>query len=242
MSIKYTDILERINRARSLSELRMLLPEIRDSIDLDHVVYHAMDGDRISDVSSTTYPDRWVARYRDMAYHTVDPVVKAAQRSPSAVDWRFLDWSGRRTRDFFGEAMAAGVARNGLSIPIRGPSGNFSLFTANVEASDRRWALFLQESETTLAVISASLDHKVWSLSRSREREASRPDAPNLSPRERDTLALLALGYKRGDAAERLKISDHTLRCYVDSAREKLGAENTTHAVALALQSGIITL
>jgi DNA-binding CsgD family transcriptional regulator len=50
----------------------------------------------------------------------------------------------------------------------------------------------------------------------------------------------LALGKSRAQAAADLEISEHTLRVYIESARHKLGALNTTHAVARALSSGII--
>jgi len=40
--------------------------------------------------------------------------------------------------------------------------------------------------------------------------------------------------------AERLTISEHTVRVYIESARFKLGALNTTHAVDRALSRGLI--
>ena len=55
-------------------------------------------------------------------------------------------------------------------------------------------------------------------------------------------MTLLAVGYSRAQVAERLSISEHTLRAYVESARFKLGASNTTHAVARALSRGLIVV
>jgi len=63
-----------------------------------------------------------------------------------------------------------------------------------------------------------------------------------LSPREADALTFLALGYSRAQIAETLEISEHTLRVYVESARFKLGAMNTTQAVARALSLGLIVV
>jgi DNA-binding CsgD family transcriptional regulator len=40
--------------------------------------------------------------------------------------------------------------------------------------------------------------------------------------------------------AQSLAISEHTLRVYIESARHKLGAINTVHAVARALSLGLI--
>jgi len=55
-------------------------------------------------------------------------------------------------------------------------------------------------------------------------------------------MTLLAVGYSRAQVAETLSISEHTLRVYVESARFKLGAMNTTHAVARALSRGLIVV
>jgi DNA-binding CsgD family transcriptional regulator len=63
-----------------------------------------------------------------------------------------------------------------------------------------------------------------------------------LSPREIDAMTLLAIGYSRAHVAETLSISEHTLRVYIESARFKLGAANTTHAVARALSRGLIVV
>ncbi len=45
-----------------------------------------------------------------------------------------------------------------------------------------------------------------------------------------------------GQVAEMLSISEHTLRVYIESARFKLGATNTTHAVAKAITEGLIVI
>ena len=50
------------------------------------------------------------------------------------------------------------------------------------------------------------------------------------------------MGYSRGQVSEMLSISEHTLRAYIESARFKLGALNTTHAVARALAEGVIII
>ena len=55
-------------------------------------------------------------------------------------------------------------------------------------------------------------------------------------------MTLLAIGYSRAQVADTLSISEHTLRVYIESARFKLGAMNTTHAVARAMQQGLIVV
>ena len=50
------------------------------------------------------------------------------------------------------------------------------------------------------------------------------------------------MGLNRSQAAESLDISEHTLRVYVEGARVKLKAVNTTQAVARAIAEGIVLL
>jgi PAS domain S-box-containing protein len=57
----------------------------------------------------------------------------------------------------------------------------------------------------------------------------------NLSPRERQVLALLARGLTGEQIAERLVLSPETVRTHIRNAREKLGASTRVEAVTMAL-------
>ena len=54
-----------------------------------------------------------------------------------------------------------------------------------------------------------------------------------ITPRERQTLALLASGALNKEIADRLAISEHTAKFHVNRILRKLGARNRAHAVAL---------
>lgn len=56
-----------------------------------------------------------------------------------------------------------------------------------------------------------------------------------LTPRERQVLALLAQGLEASDVADRMTVTLDTVKCHSLRARRRLGARNTTHAVALAI-------
>ena len=64
--------------------------------------------------------------------------------------------------------------------------------------------------------------------------------APQLSEREREVLRLLAEGFRSEEIAQRLFISEHTVRAHVAKATTRLGARTRTQAVAIALRSGLI--
>ena len=61
-----------------------------------------------------------------------------------------------------------------------------------------------------------------------------------LTNREQETLALAAHGHTIKAIALRLSIAERTVKHYLYQARQKLGAMNTTHAVAIAVNWGLI--
>ena len=61
-----------------------------------------------------------------------------------------------------------------------------------------------------------------------------------LTAREREILVLLANGLSNSDAAEKLVISQETVKSHVRHILTKLEADTRTHAVAIALRQSII--
>ncbi len=63
-----------------------------------------------------------------------------------------------------------------------------------------------------------------------------------LTSREIDVLRQIAGGNRNRDIAERLYISEETVKVHVKHIMEKLGASDRTQAVAIAVRRGIIQL
>ena len=64
----------------------------------------------------------------------------------------------------------------------------------------------------------------------------------DLTSREREVLTLVAIGLTNKAIAQRLTISDHTVKFHVAAILAKLGAESRTEAVHLAARRGLLTL
>ena len=63
----------------------------------------------------------------------------------------------------------------------------------------------------------------------------------DLTPRERQVLALMAKGLNNPEIAERLGVSRSTARAHVSSILSKLGVSNRAEAVALAVRRKLVT-
>ncbi len=69
---------------------------------------------------------------------------------------------------------------------------------------------------------------------------SGRDQSDMLTPREREILQLLADGLSNGDVAERLFISQETVKSHVRHILTKLEADTRTQAVAIALREAMI--
>ena len=237
MTRKLEIFLERLETTNTVDDLASLADILRDTYDVKNVSYLATNLNGLPFVSST-YDPKWASHYEGQNYMLIDPVVRGASQHFHPMDWKRLDWSTKRTRDFYGEAVDFGVGQQGYTIPVRGPNGQAAIFAINHDSKDAGWGRYIEENAHDFMLISHYFHQKALAAT-----HVSAPvEGRELSPRELDVLKYLGIGLSRGKVADILKISEHTLRVYVDSARYKLGALNTTHAVALALSRGVIAM
>lgn len=227
--------LDDLSQVRTLDDLSGRIGTLRDALNVEHIVYHSVNSTG-EQYAALTYSPEWVDRYIDEDYARIDPVVQGCYRRFVPVDWKSLDWTGKVQRNFLGEAIDAGVGNQGFSVPIRGPSGQFAMFTVSDRTTDERWETYTTEHMRSLILAAHFVNQKALELERGTDEVIQK----SLSPRETDTLRMIAMGYSRAQAADAMTISEHTLRVYLESARNKLGAQNTTHAVARALSQGLI--
>ena len=229
--------IERMHQAKTLEDLNDGIISLRDVLDVEHLVYHSVTSTG-EQYAALTYSPEWVEQYLQEDYARIDPVVQGCYRRFHPIDWKHLDWTGKSSREFMGEAEGYGVGHQGFSVPIRGPNGQFALFTVSDTCSDDRWEKYTDEFTSDLILVSHFMNQKALEIEGGNDVIAPQ----SLSPRETDTLTMLAMGFSRAQAADSLCISEHTLRVYIESARFKLNASNTTHAVARALTLGLLVV
>jgi DNA-binding NarL/FixJ family response regulator len=79
-----------------------------------------------------------------------------------------------------------------------------------------------------------------WIPAEIADRMAARMTQPPLSAREVEVLKLIAKGLSNKRIADQLALGESTIRTHVASLMTKLGADNRTHAVNVALERNII--
>lgn len=139
----------------------------------------------------------------------------------------------------------------------RWPSVKVVMLTASNDetvlsaALDAGCSGFVTKSESLATVIAAvraaSTGESVITpalLARLLPRLSARPRGrnPDLTPREREVLALVVRGGTNQDIADELSLSRDTVRNHVASVLAKLGAHSKLQAAAIATQRGIVSL
>ena len=150
------------------------------------------------------------------------------------IEWSEITAPNDGLKQFFGEATEFGLGRRGVSFPVHGHHGDRSLFSVSADMSDREWDWARRTSLRQFPVIAAHLHDAILRI------EGVQLARPRLSPRELECLRWTSEGKTVWECGMILGLSPHTVRCYLESARHKLGAASNTHAVSIALKTGLI--
>lgn len=181
---------------------------------------------------SVTYTNEWVERYRTRGYLGIDPAIQLGLRRLLPIDWDDFGNSDRALRQFFGEAREFGLGRRGISFPVHGCCGDRGLLSVTGDFSDPEWQWARRTMFRHFPIIASHLHDAILRA------EGVVRSQPRLSHREVECLRWTSEGKTVWECAVILGLSQHTVRCYLESARHKLSATSNTHAVAIALRSG----
>ena len=91
-------------------------------------------------------------------------------------------------------------------------------------------------------LLSAEAAESLASIYGDSEAELDESLLEEITPREIEVLRMLAEGLVNKDIANRMKISDHTVKFHISSILEKLGAATRTEAVTIGIRRGLIPI
>jgi DNA-binding CsgD family transcriptional regulator len=184
---------------------------------------------------AVTYSSDWVEHYKDRRYVEIDPVVRLGIRRLLPLDWDEFGKPEGMLKNLFGEASEFGLGRRGLTIPVHGRGGDHALFTITSDLSEREWRSEKLQYMRDFQLLAVHLHDKVLEL------EGRPVTRANLSPRELECLQWVSDGKTAWECSVILGLSEHTVRCYLESARYKLNASSNTHAVSIAHRTGLFS-
>ena len=222
---------------RNNSTLEQILEEMAMDLGLRHISYlrFAFHSDMRLINAIVTYSVEWQQRYFEKNYVSIDPIISWGSKAVMPFDWtELLDNNNTSILDFFADAKNYGVGRNGISFPVRNQTGAFSLVSFTSDHSKAEWAQFKKTNMPALQLAS-NLINSVASFSLKIPAE---PVA--LSKQEEKCLVLIAGGMDCNDIAEVLGSDPSSVKLHLDTARHKLKCVNITHAVGIAMATGVI--
>ncbi|MAW85664.1 MAG: hypothetical protein CMJ42_03940 [Phyllobacteriaceae bacterium] len=198
-------------------------------------------GTRISDMVpeepyiAVAYSSDWIEHYKRRGYFEIDPVIRIGMRRLLPLDWEQFGEPEGMLKTFFREASEFGLGHRGLTIPVHGRSGDHALFTITSDLPEREWKQKKLEYMRDFQLLAVHLHDKILEL---HGRPVTRA---NLSPRELECLQWVSDGKTAWECSVILGLPEHTVRCYLESARYKLNASSNTHAVSIAHRTGLFS-
>lgn len=186
----------------------------------------------ISNVLISDYPEQWINEYINSNYMAIDPVMKLALASDTIIDWRTAYAQTERdeaVRDFIASAEAHGLASGLTQKYSNSHSSTLTVFSyANVDQDKRHLSAYFLK--TLLPLI-----HQHDSC----ETTITRQEVM-LSPKELLILQFAMEGYKVADIGYRAKVTENTVKFHLKNIYKKMKVDNRAHAVARAIQLGLI--
>lgn len=126
---------------------------------------------------AVTYSSEWVAHYKIQKFVDIDPVIREGFSGMLPIVWSAYDARSTRLKRFFGEAAEFGVGKRGLTIPIRGRSGDRALFTITSDQNLVDWSGSQKRFERDFQMLAFHLHQRIL-----KARGVERP-VPKLAPR-----------------------------------------------------------
>lgn len=231
-------LLEAYAIVENTPEIQDAIVALRDLLGVDHVVYHSSKlgaSPSVDPYIRLTYPASWIARYLQMNYVDLDPVLREGFRRTLPFDWSELEITSAKEAEFLADALAHHVGPRGYSIPVRSKQGHRGLFSISSSKSEKDWADFLKAAKPTLIEIANRLHRRVIA-------DIFGENRPHLTERELECLRWISAGKDASEIAVILNISPHTTRDYLKSARYKLDCVTSAQAVSKAVALGLLIL
>jgi LuxR family transcriptional regulator len=184
------------------------------------------------------FPHGWENMWREYECH--DPYYHACFDGTLPFDWAKVQSNERLSN----KECAAwkyladfGLAR-GMTVPIHLPKGKFAVVSGIVDKSNADWSAIYDDNRDNMFHMAHIFHNTITEKGYADQVEVAIQTI--LSPRECECLGWAALGKTSPEIAMILDRSVETVRLHIKNAMLKLDASTRTHAVAKAVQLGVL--
>jgi DNA-binding CsgD family transcriptional regulator len=241
--IGFLEIVHHSVEAEGEEEIGHVLQLIKKAVPCEKVIAGLVRVDRqskshrFSKIINISYPSNWIHLYLKNNYSNVDPVLLSHISSFRTQSWAntYAALSSHSKNEFVEEARSFGL-KNGVTTgafePGRGV-GSFFSFAGDMPDDNKRYAGILEY-----------LGHHLHqALMKTTAYPTHSYDYGNaLSPRELSVLNWIKNGKTNWEISRILGVSERTVRFHVENIFAKLDVSSRTHAVALAVENGLLAV
>ena len=184
-------------------------------------------------IMNVNYPVEWLDVYTNKNLYDMDSVVKENFASYRLQRWKDTFKKHATPKEFLSHAADFGL-RDGFTHGqknLRGNTGSiFSISGDSVEYNTR-----------TELILELIIPHFHQVITRIADQQ-SRNNIPSLSKREIEVLTWLRQGKRSWEISTSLHVSVRTVKFHTKNIMKKLGVVNRAHAVAVAIEQGLIDI
>ncbi len=234
---------EKLSQARSLNEIKQQCTAFCQLTGFDFFSYCATIPTTLTRpdmIEVSSYPEAWLALYRDQGLIKTDPTLIYAEMHHTPITWdamvlsRFNDKS---TRQYIKKANKHGL-NSGISFPLRGNVGSTAVLSL---ASKKASPLPPQLVNTALTFGTLFANYVHDAVLRLFDEDLLPLKKKRISLRERECLLWVAEGKTTWEIAKILKIAERTVVYHLENIISKLEVKNRQQAVARGMMMSYIS-
>lgn len=233
------DTIERAHLAASPEDLSQLFDKACRKLGFSHFgAFSVLDprGKTIGSYEAGNSDPVWRDHYLQQDHFKRDAIVHMIPKTLDAIVWRDLSVSGQISREaqlVFDEASEFGH-KDGYVLPQHYTNGAAAVTILGAPQAIPSSPRMRAATHILSAYFAMGVRRLIAPL--------AAPASIHLSKRQRECLQWVRAGKSDWEIGEILKISEHTVKDHIDSARDKLGVRSRTQAVIEAIQQGLISI
>lgn len=239
------DYIEKILAVNSEQDFVSICSSIAEGLDASYFSYGVMWPDDFHHIKLSilsNYQRDWVEEYKNNSYQIVDPRIRDCISSVTPVFWNtqgsYLQNLSKDANSMMQNAHEHSI-RSGVTIPFQSFNnirGVFGIGLNSDSYNDSKSQKHLEYISPYLGYLGSFVHQAMIHII---ESEKSTLDNP-LTVREKDCLCWAADGKTAFQIASKLYISESTVKFHFKNIMKKLGARNTSQALAIAILKGFI--